>query len=391
MPRDGSQIYHRPPGTDGIPDTTIESTKYNINVADVEQDLNLPRPIIAGGTGANNSRDAMINLSGEVAGQQVDNYDSFPFVHGSFFSNSWATGSPVSGHYFSGVCHQVGPASATPAINMFLVARDYDDPLFGSYVREKHNDVWGAWSRQPGSQASLDAAYVNTAGDTMTGSLHINCSDPSVYLDATGGAPQIIGTQNGTPRWDAYFGIGANVDFQISRFNSSGVGVDTPLSIGGNTGQMYLTNKAIFNAGAQFSGDPNFQAAAIGADPHYTFATNRYIAYRTAIGRLLFVNNGYNALYLENDGRVVAAGSVMQVTGASQPCMSVYANTGVSFGLWTDGAYLISGQCDAQGVPYSPCSYFWMNGLHVTFADAAKSGGGPWNDVSDARIKNVLR
>ncbi len=58
MPRDGSQIYHRPPGTDGIPDTTIESTKYNINVADVEQDLNLPRPIIAGGTGANNSRDA---------------------------------------------------------------------------------------------------------------------------------------------------------------------------------------------------------------------------------------------------------------------------------------------------------------------------------------------
>jgi hypothetical protein len=62
MPRDGSGIYTRPPGTNAVADTTIESTKYNANVADVETDLNAPRPIVAGGTGANNAVDAANNL-----------------------------------------------------------------------------------------------------------------------------------------------------------------------------------------------------------------------------------------------------------------------------------------------------------------------------------------
>ena len=49
-------------------DTTIESTKYNANVADVETDLNAPRPIVAGGTGATNAADAATNL-GVVTGK----------------------------------------------------------------------------------------------------------------------------------------------------------------------------------------------------------------------------------------------------------------------------------------------------------------------------------
>jgi hypothetical protein len=49
-------MYTYPPGTPGIPDTTIESAKYNGYIADVQQDLNLPRPIVAGGTGANSAR-----------------------------------------------------------------------------------------------------------------------------------------------------------------------------------------------------------------------------------------------------------------------------------------------------------------------------------------------
>jgi len=52
MPRDGSGIYTVPAGTDGVPDATIESAKYNAYIHDVETDLNAPRPIIAGGTGA---------------------------------------------------------------------------------------------------------------------------------------------------------------------------------------------------------------------------------------------------------------------------------------------------------------------------------------------------
>jgi len=73
MPRDGSGIYTRPPGTNAVPDTTIESSKYNGNVADVETDLNAPRPIIAGGTGANNAVDAANNL-GVVTGKGTQTF-----------------------------------------------------------------------------------------------------------------------------------------------------------------------------------------------------------------------------------------------------------------------------------------------------------------------------
>ena len=44
MPRDGFKHLSPAPNTDGVPNAPIESDKYNANVADVEQDLNLPRP-----------------------------------------------------------------------------------------------------------------------------------------------------------------------------------------------------------------------------------------------------------------------------------------------------------------------------------------------------------
>lgn len=50
--RDGNGVYSKPAGIDASPDTTIESADWNSFTADVEQDLNTPRPIIAGGTGA---------------------------------------------------------------------------------------------------------------------------------------------------------------------------------------------------------------------------------------------------------------------------------------------------------------------------------------------------
>lgn len=52
MPRNGSNIYSPPAGTSGVPNTKVESAKYNAFVADLTNDLNLARPIVAGGTGA---------------------------------------------------------------------------------------------------------------------------------------------------------------------------------------------------------------------------------------------------------------------------------------------------------------------------------------------------
>jgi hypothetical protein len=140
MPRDGSNVYHRPPGTDAVSNTTIASAPYNVWIADVEQDLNLPRPIVAGGTGATSGPSAIVALSGEQAKQNVDNYDSFPFVSGSFSSAATATNPPVAGHTFSGIA----VVNVSDATSMFVEARDYTDGR--KYVRQKTAGVWGGWA-----------------------------------------------------------------------------------------------------------------------------------------------------------------------------------------------------------------------------------------------------
>lgn len=66
MPRDGAGVYSTPPGTHGTPNTTILSANYNSNVDDVAADLNTPRPVVAGGTGATTAAGALTAL-GAVA------------------------------------------------------------------------------------------------------------------------------------------------------------------------------------------------------------------------------------------------------------------------------------------------------------------------------------
>jgi len=164
MPRNGSGVYSHP-FPDVVEGTTIESAVFNGNTSDVEQDLNTPRPIVAGGTGANNAHDAMIALSGEIAKQgPVDNFDMFPFVNGSWYCNSSATAAPTTS-VFTGIYYE----HANPAFAI-VEARDY---VTGAhYIRKKVSGVWETtWALQPGSTADLDAAYVNVAGDTMTGAL----------------------------------------------------------------------------------------------------------------------------------------------------------------------------------------------------------------------------
>ncbi len=64
MPRNGSGIYALPAGvvvTDGVDD--ILASQLNDATADFAADANDPRPIVAGGTGADNEEDARANLA----------------------------------------------------------------------------------------------------------------------------------------------------------------------------------------------------------------------------------------------------------------------------------------------------------------------------------------
>lgn len=53
MPRNGSGVMSWPPNTQGVPNTTVSSTRYNAFLADLLADLNAARPVSAGGTGGN--------------------------------------------------------------------------------------------------------------------------------------------------------------------------------------------------------------------------------------------------------------------------------------------------------------------------------------------------
>lgn len=63
MPRNGSGVYSKPPGTTFVPNTIIESAKVNEVVDDLVADANNARPPTAGGTGANTVAGARQNLT----------------------------------------------------------------------------------------------------------------------------------------------------------------------------------------------------------------------------------------------------------------------------------------------------------------------------------------
>jgi hypothetical protein len=103
MPR-VNNVYSVPTGTDGISNTTISSTAYNRFVHDVEFDLNLPRPIGAGGTGGSTISEAQNNLGlNKFSGHgKFGLYDSttcklFPFNGNAIVINSIVQNIPDAG------------------------------------------------------------------------------------------------------------------------------------------------------------------------------------------------------------------------------------------------------------------------------------------------------
>jgi len=204
MPRDGSGIYTVPAGTDGVPDATISSAKYNGYIHDVEGDLNAARPIVAGGTGANSATAARANLGAEVAGAQVTNYNSHVFEAGSFWSFDSATGGPAAVG-LAGTCAMIqnDPAQAVLNVREHVTGK--------LWFRSKVSGVWGAWVEGTTSLADADARYVNVTGDTMTGQLTVTATALTFGPGAAGAAQSYV-----------YLDGGTGVNGTAFRFNRSG-------------------------------------------------------------------------------------------------------------------------------------------------------------------------
>ena len=62
MPRDGGGVFSLPPGSDITNGDTSDGSDLNTPLDDLETDMNTPRPVVAGGTGAASAADARTNL-----------------------------------------------------------------------------------------------------------------------------------------------------------------------------------------------------------------------------------------------------------------------------------------------------------------------------------------
>jgi len=234
MPRNpGTGVYTKP-APDVVTGTTVESKVYNDFVNDVTLDLNTARPIVAGGTGASSATAARTNLSAEVRGVQVTNYDTHVFEAGSFYSITGATSAPNGTDYF------VGTAQLFDASNIYIQVWSLQTPtpaIF--YVRRKNGGSWSAWIRQ------------------SDGDLTISKSNPTIFLNKTGSGQiaQIQGTTTNSARWavvlgDAVAEAGADAgsNFGIWRFNDAAAFQDAPLTITRSTGRVTLASTLQVNS-----------------------------------------------------------------------------------------------------------------------------------------------
>jgi hypothetical protein len=277
MPRDGSGIYSTPVGTNGVPDATIASTPYNINVHDVEQDLNTPRPIVAGGTGAVNAAQARDNLDAEVSMQVVTNYDTHVWEAGSFKSAIGVNGAPTATENFSGICHMFDNTS------VFLEARAYEATQ-QRYVRRKYAGSWFPWELNEQASINLANTKVAKAGDIMTGALTIS-SPTSLFVlsKSTSGQNLIYGRTGVSDRWimelgnaNAETGGDTGSNFALNRASDAGVvsqallinrasGAATFFGVLTAVGTVAGSNPGIGNTNTGFSIDKNANGPFIAA------------------------------------------------------------------------------------------------------------------------------
>jgi hypothetical protein len=262
-------VYTTLAGTHGIPDTTIASTPYNLNVDDVATDLNAPRPIIAGGTGANSAFDARVNLLAERANQVVTNFDSHVWEFGSFSSAAGATAAPTANE-FAGIVYGVD------LNNLVVEARDRLTGIL--YLRRK---VDTAWVGTPPFWTIDGDQYVSVSGDTMTGDLVISRAGASsaLHIDKVSGAAGfsnlLLGKRQGLNRWLMELGDGGvesgghvGSDFRLHAYDDSGsTPLTTPIIIPRSTGAVAIrgsgTNDSAF---AQYVGEHISALLDIGAE-----------------------------------------------------------------------------------------------------------------------------
>jgi hypothetical protein len=75
MPRNISGVYSLPAGSLVSNGDTSDSTDINTPISDIEADMNTPRPVVAGGTGASSAAAALVNLGLTATAAELNTMD----------------------------------------------------------------------------------------------------------------------------------------------------------------------------------------------------------------------------------------------------------------------------------------------------------------------------
>jgi hypothetical protein len=349
MPRDGTETYVLP-FPDVEEDTTIESAVYNGFTNDVAQDLNTPRPILHGGTGATSADGALDNLSAEKFKQVVTNWDTMTWRAGSFYALSSALGAaPISGHAFAGISYY---ANATDFV---CEATDVADPANpDKYIRVMAAGVWGNWTRViPATSASNLGEYTfdnQTTFPPASGTIRFN--------DATQNAATELFISHLNP-------AGGDNSSQITLYLVTGVDIVVQDKDEGSKYKVFTATAAPVLSGGDYrvtvtlklagTDIVNSQRVAISASGEAQRASQRQLIYAAPFDAL-----AYNGMQINS------AMEVSQQYGATAvPLGSLYVLDG-----WSAAAS--GGTVTAQQVSGGPLGTgAWFNNFLATIASVA--------------------
>ena len=227
MPRYPGGDYYLPPGTEAAPDTTIESTRYNVFTADVETEFNNMSDLIN------------LALSDPVTGLPTKVSKAGDTMTGALI----LSGDPTAPLQAATKQYAVARAGDTMTGHLTLPIT----PAAANAVRKDYVDAADATLAT--SISTGDALKVAKAGDTMTGALttpnelrimgngnswRSRASDYGVMFHNNGGSSYLLLTNNGDP--DGTFN--GLRPFQINNANGN-VNMSNALGVGGTVSASF--------------------------------------------------------------------------------------------------------------------------------------------------------
>jgi hypothetical protein len=379
MPRDGSGIYTIPPGTHGITNTAISSSAYNTYVDDVAQDLNIPRPIVAGGTGASTASGALTNL-GAVAK----------------IGDTMTGKLTINGHATDQTLQVIAPNTAGQSYGIAIQA--------GTNVSDTALDVANATGSRL-FEVRGDGAVVATYS-LNSASLVIN--QPSTNWAASITSPNIAGGSLGL-----IVHAGTNTaDYPLVLTNANSSNLFFVNGVGNATVTGTLTAAELDTAGDVKGRDIHADRGDGTGTYYFGNTTTRYIYYNNDTFQLAGGALNLNSGGLTSAGTITVQGGGMDITGKTVvhgtntgdwPAQ-VLAPSGGNYGLLVCGGTSASDYGLQVSNAAQNTVLFAVHGNGDILNAAShnvglnllvggqgyKPGGGSWADSSDARIKDVL-